>query len=77
MFGLMKKSKHERICRNLHSHINYYTERNRKFCGEIQKMKKQLALENRRVTYWKMKFLDPDKEPVILGSEEDIEYIKA
>ena len=68
MFGLMKKSEHERICRNLHSHINYY---------EIQNMKKHLELENRRAIYWKMKFLEPDKEPIILGSKEDVEYIKA
>ncbi len=33
-------------------------------------------LENRRATYWKMKFLEPDKEPIVLGSKEDVEYIK-
>lgn len=77
MFGLMRKSEHERICRNLHSHINYHAEGNRKHCEEIQNMKKQLELENRRATYWKMKFLEPDKEPIILGSKEDVEYIKA
>ena len=75
MFGLMRKSEHERICRNLHSHINYHAEGNRKHCEEIQNMKKQLELENRRATYWKMKFLEPDKEPIILGSKEDVEYI--
>ena len=40
-------------------------------------MKKHLELENRRAIYWKMKFLEPDKEPIILGSKEDVEYIKA
>lgn len=77
MFGLMKKSEHKRICNNLHSHIRHYGEINRKHCGEIESLNKQLVLENRRAAYWKMKFLEPDKEPVILGSKEDIEYIKA
>lgn len=77
MFGLMRKSAHERICKNLHSHINYHTEGNRKHCEEIQNMKKQLELENRCATYWKMKFLELDKELIILCSREDVEYIKA
>jgi hypothetical protein len=77
MFSLMRKSEHERICRNLHSHINYFWEGNKKYCEEIQNMKKQLELENRRATYWKMKFLEPAKEPIVLGSEEDIDYIKS
>ena len=77
MFGLMKKSEHERICHNLHSHIKYYTENNKKYYEEIQMLKRQLELENRRAAYWKMKFLEPGKEPVVLGSKEDIEYIKA
>ena len=77
MFGLMKISEHERICNNLHSHIKHYGEINRKHCSEIEEMEKQLLLENRRALYWKMKFLEPDKEPVVLGSEEEIKYIKA
>ena len=77
VFGLMKKSEHDRICRNLHSHINYHAEINRKYHSEIEDMKKQLVLENRRAAYWKMKFLEPDKAPIVLGSKEDIEYIKA
>lgn len=76
MFGLMRKSEHERICKNLHSHINHYAEGNRKYYDEIEEMKKQLELENRRATYWKMKYLEPDKEPIILGSKENVEYIK-
>lgn len=76
MFGLMKKSDHERICRNLHSHINYHAKINSEYRIEIENMEKQLALENRRATYWKMKFLEPDKEPIILGSKENVEYIK-
>lgn len=77
MFGLMKKSEHERIRCNLHSHIKYHSEINKKYCEEIQELKRQLELENRRATYWKMKFLEPDREPVVLGEKEDIEYIKA
>ena len=77
MFGLMRKSEHERICRNLHSHINNHAEDNRKYCSEIESLNKQLILENRRATYWKMKYLEPDKEPIILGLKEDIEYVKA
>jgi len=77
MFGLMKKSEHERICRNLFSHIEHHAEINRKYSSEIEDLKKKLVLENRRATYWKMKFLEPDKEPMILGSNEDVEYIKA
>lgn len=76
MFGLMKRTDHEIICSNLHSHINYFSECNRRHCDEIQNLKKQLELENRRATYWKMKFLEPEKEPVVIGSKEDIEYIK-
>lgn len=77
MFGLMRKSRHEKICSNLHSHIKHYGEINRRHCSEIEGLKKQLLLENRRAAYWKMKFLEPEKEPVILGSKEEIEYIKA
>lgn len=77
MFGWIRKSEHERICENLHSYIKYYTECNRKHCEEIENIKKRLKLENRRAAYWKMKFLEPDKEPIVLGSMEDIEYIKA
>ena len=77
MFGLMRKSRHEKICSNLHSHIKHYGEINRKHGSEIEEMKKQLVLENRRAAYWKLKFLEPDKEPVILGSEEEIKYITA
>lgn len=77
MFGLMRKSEHERICKNLHSHINHYVEGNRKYYDEIQNMKQQLELENRRATYWKMKYLEPDKEPIVLGFKEDIDYIKS
>jgi len=77
MFGLMKKSDHERICRNLHSHIDYHAEINRKYSSEIEELKKKLVLENRRATYWKMKYLEPDKKPIVLGSNEDVEYIKA
>lgn len=77
MFGLMKKSEHERICRNLHSHIDHHGKINREYCSEIESLNRQLELENRRAAYWKMKFLEPDKEPVILGSKKDIEYIKA
>mgnify|MGYP006865384309 CR=1 FL=1 len=77
MFGLIRKSEHERICKNLHSHINCFWEANKNYQEEIQNMKKQLDLENRRATYWKMKFLIPDKEPVVLGSKEDIDYIKS
>ena len=77
MLGLMRKSEHERICRNLQSHINHYAESDRKHIEEIERIKKRMELENRRATYWKMKFLEPDKEPVILGFGEDIEYIKA
>lgn len=40
MFGLMRKSEYKRICRNLHSHIIYYAEGNRKYCDEIQNMKR-------------------------------------
>jgi len=76
MFGLMKRSEHERICKNLHSHIDYYGEINRKHCSEIEDLKKKLALESRHAAYWKMKFLEPDKEPIVLGSKEDVEYIK-
>ena len=50
----MKKSEHEKICRNLHSHINHHAEINRKHCSEIEDLKKKLVLENRRATYWKM-----------------------
>lgn len=77
MFGLMKKSEHEKICRNLHSHIKYHTEVNKKHCEGIQVLKRKLELENRRAAYWKLKFLEPDKEPVVLGEKEDVEYIKA
>lgn len=42
----------------------------------IKKIQKQLELENLRAAYWKMKFLQPDKDPVILGSQNDIDYIK-
>lgn len=77
MFDLMEKSEHERICRNLHSHINYYAEINKKYCSEIVSLNKQLILENRRAAYWKMKFLEPDKEPIVLGSMEDVDYIKS
>ena len=73
MFGLMRKSEHERICHNLHSHIKYYAEINKKYCS----LNKQLILENRRAAYWKMKFLEPDKEPIVLGEKEDVEYIKS
>ena len=76
MFGLMEKSEHERICHNLHSHIKYHAEINKKYYEEIQVLKRQLELENRRAAYWKMKFLEPDKEPVVLGEKEDVEYIK-
>ncbi len=34
MFGLMRKSEHERICRNLHSHIDHYGKINREYCNE-------------------------------------------
>lgn len=42
----------------------------------IKKIQRQLELENLRAAYWKMKFLQPDKDPVILGSQSDIDYIK-
>lgn len=77
MFGIMRKSRHEKICSNLHSHLKHYGEINRKHCCEIESLKQKLVLENRRAFYWKMKFLEPEKEPVILGSKEEIEYIKA
>lgn len=73
MFGLMKKTEHERICNNLHSHIKYHSEISKKNYEEIQVLKKRLELENRRAAYWKMKFIEPDKEPVVLGEKEDVE----
>lgn len=76
MFGLIKKSEHQRICRNLHSHIKYYAEISQNYSKEVSELKKNLVLENRRAMYWKMRFLDPDNEPLILGEQEDIEYIK-
>lgn len=76
MFGLISKSEHKRICDNLHSHIDYFGKINRQHCEEIESLNKQLELENRRATYWKMRFLDPDNEPVVIGSQEAIEYIK-
>lgn len=75
IFGLMKKSVHEKRCKNLHSWIDHYCEMNKKHCEELEETKKKLELENRRAAFWKMKYLEPDKDPVVIGSKEDIEYI--
>ena len=61
IFGLMKKSVHEKRCK--------------KHCEELEETKRKLELENRRAIFWKVKYLEPDKEPVVIGSKEDIEYI--
>lgn len=76
MFGFISVKEHERQCGNLHSHMEVVMNANRKYSSEIEELKRKLDLENKRATYWKLKFLEPDVEPNIFGSEKDIEYIK-
>lgn len=76
MFGFIGIKEHERQCNNLHSHMEVIMSANRKYSSEIEELKRKLDLENKRAIYWKLKFLEPDKEPNIFGSKDDIEYIK-
>lgn len=41
-----------------------------------KKLRSQLEIETRKSVYWKYKALYPDQEPILIGTKEDIEYIK-
>lgn len=77
MLGFISKKKHKKYVENIRSHISTYVNANFDLRNKNEVLQKQLELENRRAVYWKMKFLQPENEPVILGSQSDIEYIKS
>lgn len=76
LLGFISKKKHKEVTENIRSHISTYVNVNFDLRNRNEGLQKQLELENRRAAYWKMKFLQPDKEPIILGNQSDIEYIK-
>lgn len=41
----------------------------------VDELQRLLSREKAKSTYWKCRCLNPDKEPLIIGSKEDIEYI--
>lgn len=48
----------------------------KKYTEMYKKLRSQLELETRKSVYWKYKALYPDQEPILIGTKEDIEYIK-
>lgn len=76
LLGFISKNKHKEVTENIRSHISTYVNANFDLRNRNEILQKQLELENRRATYWKMKFLQPGKEPIIFGNQSDIEYIK-
>lgn len=76
MFGLMKVKEHERRLNNVEEWSDIWREGRKKEQAKIAELEKQLKLEKAKLAYWKMKSVHPDIEPVVLGSEEDLEYIR-
>ena len=74
MFGLMRKSRHEKICSNLHSHIKHYGEINRKHGSEIEEMNIQSLFWEEDGIVYEMTSLgaDVDKEGLIEMAKEVI-----
>jgi hypothetical protein len=76
MFGLMRIKEHERRLDNVEGWCKIWRDGRKKEQARIVELEKELTLEKARSNYWKLKSQYPEIDPVVLGSKEELEYIR-